>query len=228
MANLVSTIQFKRGTYANLPQLANGEPALTTDTQQIWLGNDGTNILLNPINRADIEVVNTFAWFSVYYQANTALLNSTPTYSNANPTIKPTTGPDGEMYTYRGSNIEVDSDGLITFPSGDGTYEIVIRGRFQPTTFTYMPAINCQAQSGVYFNIYFPVSSTEPFEVNQTFSVQVAQANNSIKLNFNFQNAGDSLVTYVPTTLLDGATANTDHVFNQLTVAIRKISNQYM
>lgn len=37
------TIKFKRGAEADLPVLADGEPAFTTDSHELWIGNSGTN-----------------------------------------------------------------------------------------------------------------------------------------------------------------------------------------
>lgn len=38
----IPTIQFKRGAYANLPGLQPGEPGITTDTRDFYIGFDGT------------------------------------------------------------------------------------------------------------------------------------------------------------------------------------------
>lgn len=38
----IPTIQFKRGSYANLPGLQPGEPGITTDTRDFYIGFDGT------------------------------------------------------------------------------------------------------------------------------------------------------------------------------------------
>ena len=41
---MANTIQFRRGAKASLPTLAQGEPALCTDFDEIYVGNGVTNI----------------------------------------------------------------------------------------------------------------------------------------------------------------------------------------
>ena len=42
----MSKIQFKRGVSSNLPTLSPGEPALTTDTNKVYVGTGSNNIQL--------------------------------------------------------------------------------------------------------------------------------------------------------------------------------------
>lgn len=66
-----SKITFKRGLKANLPILSTGEPALATDTQQVYVGDNGTNILLNPFSSTDISNINTtITNIDNYFKAN--------------------------------------------------------------------------------------------------------------------------------------------------------------
>ena len=41
-------IYFRRGLQAGLPVLDNGEPAWCTNTKKLYVGQDGTNTLINP------------------------------------------------------------------------------------------------------------------------------------------------------------------------------------
>jgi hypothetical protein len=43
---MIETIQFKRGLEANLPRLADGEPAFCEDTQNVYIGSSSGNKLV--------------------------------------------------------------------------------------------------------------------------------------------------------------------------------------
>ena len=49
----MSKIQFKRGTSSNLPTLSLGEPAITTDTDEVYIGTSSGNVQL--ATSADVE-----------------------------------------------------------------------------------------------------------------------------------------------------------------------------
>lgn len=220
-------IQFKRGLSEDLPILEDGEPGFATDTETLWIGNNETNIEINPLSLQEALNINTFLWGTAFFQNGQSVIqNQTPTYTNLSPTFKPSAGYGTRMYSVRSTNMSIEPTGIITLNS-PGVYEITVIGRFKPVTFDYMPAINVQASDEHWFNIYFPVSKTHDFEVEENFIVKTSTSNKQISLNFKFANDTDKLVTYTPPVLLRGASASAAHISNQVVVSIRKISGIY-
>lgn len=59
---MATTIILKNGLAANLPVLTTGEPAFTTDTQKLYVGDAGTNVMINPLSEAQAtSIQNTIA-----------------------------------------------------------------------------------------------------------------------------------------------------------------------
>jgi hypothetical protein len=56
---MATKIQFRRGLKANLPVLSSGEPALTTDTLEVYVGTPSGNLLIKPS-------LNTISAFRAY------------------------------------------------------------------------------------------------------------------------------------------------------------------
>lgn len=55
-------IQIKRGLYANLPTLLEGEPAFTTDTEKLYIGTGSENILVSDQTYTHIQSVPATEW----------------------------------------------------------------------------------------------------------------------------------------------------------------------
>jgi hypothetical protein len=86
---MANKIQLKRGLVSDLPTLSAGEPAFTTDTNNVYVGNGTTNIQLAKQTDLDINTASLSDMMKNYYSLNDAIeilegsdLDETITFGN--------------------------------------------------------------------------------------------------------------------------------------------------
>lgn len=84
----MAIITLKNGLAANIPVLGTAEPGFTTDTQKLFIGDAGTNVLINPFTEAQaIDIANKVAALGTAANANTGTA----------PGDVPVVQPDGKL-----------------------------------------------------------------------------------------------------------------------------------
>lgn len=117
-------LQLLRGTFANMPALAVGEPYFTTDTHQFYVGTSGGNALVGPSSGASVKQVEIdFGSLPV----------SEASFLITDASVSPTSHIVGTV-AYEaptGKDLdELDMDGLdLKFGPGSGQFTLYVRGQ---------------------------------------------------------------------------------------------------
>lgn len=145
-------ILIKKGLSTNLPTLTTGELALTTDTQNVYIGNNGTNVLIGGKTNNDtitkLQNVSTLGATILISSNNTSLTTNaiipfpiiaklTDTMSYSTSTNKFTINDNGVFYF----EFYFNSNGL-TDPTGDYAIQVFINDIAQSPLYYFRPTTN--------------------------------------------------------------------------------------
>jgi Major tropism determinant N-terminal domain len=118
------TIQLLRGTFANMPALAIGEPYFTTDTHQFYVGTSSGNALVGPSGSSQVRQIEIDFGALPVPEASFLITDAS---------VSPTSHIVGTVAYEQptGKDLdELDMDGLdLKFGPGTGQFTLFARGQ---------------------------------------------------------------------------------------------------
>lgn len=172
-----SKIQITRGLEVNLPNLDNGELALTIDSQDVYIGDNGDNILVggqtNNINISTLQQRQSFLFLGKVREPLSVIISQND--------IIPF---DAKLE----NGITIDSNKNIAIPY-DGIYLFILNTNFLTANFTGEICVNVIAKDNTVLASYSLASNnTLPTFFNQyIFTERLLTSYESITLTMSFK-----------------------------------------
>lgn len=182
---MATKIKLKTGASANLPNLADGEPALATDTKSLYIGDSDTNVLVNPVSTT---VANTI---------NTEIQNINNNMSFDNSALKLyiyDTNTDGTPYQYAAGSLikfkySLASNSINDYIKVSNSTTLVatkackvmayfkykINQTSSSSYFRVQASINGSLATDNWMNFFYPANTTTPIVADGVISIVLAE-----------------------------------------------------